>query len=374
MKKIISFLIVYLGLNFKVNANPSMLDDYNKWMNSTSVGTTIDWANGKLTRTETGARFIDSLGMVTLLPKDNPNFDLIAKDNPNIAAKWKEQYGFTAKSNTQINNSIASTNQNHQEYMTALKEGSLDAFIEATKKYKSGSLSKDKYVEIALTAAATIEYEKNTKGSGSSVLTEDPNKWFEVNQNVLPKMREDYVKFLNSIKMGESVNWANGKLIREASGALYIGANGIAYTLPDSTNGAIHFNEVALRCPDIAALWKSQYGFEPVGKPVNPFAGYSNGAMTSNIQTSADGNWYPKPYGIKIMNWITLHYNSLQVGQTKNWNDLILIRAGSPNCLLILSKDGSKKTQLCMSDDYDRNLLNDPFGSEIARKYWGYGS
>lgn len=76
--------------------------DYNNWLDQSKVGDVKDWAGGKLYRIAEGSRFIDSLGIIIILPKDNPNYNLIARNNPNIAKQWSEQYGFTPRPSMQV--------------------------------------------------------------------------------------------------------------------------------------------------------------------------------------------------------------------------------------------------------------------------------
>lgn len=379
-----SQLATGLSSGMAAGNSSAMQKDYDKWMKSTPLGTTIDWASGKLTRTETGARFVDSLGMVTLLPEKQPDFNYIARDNPNIAKAWSDQYGFKVEKTVQSPAPSASPTKDKMDktdktdksdnldFLTKLKTGSIDMLIEASKKYKSGSLSKEKYIEISLQVAQVAEYEKNTKGALATTQTYDPNKWLEVNQAILPQMRKDFQSYIDSTVAGEVKDWAGGKLFRRAGGALYVGPDGDSFFINEnSPSGAIDFNTIALRNANIASEWKSSYGFQPVGETsFQNQRGFSADSFTKNIP--GGDYWYSKPYGVTIKKWIAENYNSLKPGESKKWNEYTLVRSGNPNCLMILSKEGSKHTSLCMSDDYDRNLVNDPFGTEVAQKYFGY--
>lgn len=76
------------------NVPDRLIYDYSEWMHETHVGEVKDWAGGKLTRTGDGGRYVDPQGNVKILPKDNPNFNIIADESPFIAAEWFNKYKF----------------------------------------------------------------------------------------------------------------------------------------------------------------------------------------------------------------------------------------------------------------------------------------
>ncbi len=102
--KVISLLLLIIGMIITITLSaqtnqapliPAKLQyDYLEWMANTKVSDEKEFAGGKLYRIAEGARFIDASGMVTMMPKENPNFNKIALENPNIAKEWADKYGF----------------------------------------------------------------------------------------------------------------------------------------------------------------------------------------------------------------------------------------------------------------------------------------
>jgi len=74
---------------------PQMREDYQRFLDQQPLGTTIDWAGGKLTRVAEGALFVDPEGQSLMLgPAYTVNFNDVARENPYIGAQWAQQYGY----------------------------------------------------------------------------------------------------------------------------------------------------------------------------------------------------------------------------------------------------------------------------------------
>jgi hypothetical protein len=69
-----------------------------------------------------------------------------------------------------------STTSDKSDYNNRAKESAIDMLIKATQKYKEGSLSKDKYVEVAIQVSQMAEYANKTNESNPVTSPTEPKK------------------------------------------------------------------------------------------------------------------------------------------------------------------------------------------------------
>ncbi|MCM2266959.1 MAG: hypothetical protein NDI60_04195 [Elusimicrobiales bacterium] len=199
-------------------------------------------------------------------------------------------------------------------------------------------------------------------GGAQYVASDDPNYWHVVNQKVLPGMRRDWKNYFSQARVGQVTDWAGGKLYRGSEGALFVDAGGEAIML---WSQSMDFNSLALNNRAIAAQWFRQYGFRPVGAPVNTRDGFSPDSFTRRI--SAYETAHP------LIKWMVPIYNSLRPGGSRRWKNYTLIRAGNPGCLLIMDAAG-EVNQLCVADDIRANMRGGYGGflGDLADAVGGY--
>lgn len=344
------------------------------------AGSVMTWANGTLIRTKANQLRYSSNdpGCSSVNLDNDTDIIALAKLCPSVNSTWKSQYDLDLAKMASSNAPSSAATGVQQGAINQTAKSSIETLLAAAKRHDRGEISNDLFILIAKNVAKINEYSQNTMrpifantGVAGVGENEDPNKWLEVNSSILPQMRKDYSDYMNKSKPGDVLDWAGGKLYRRAEGALYVGPDGDSILLPDSKLGAPDFNNLALMNLGIADQWKTQYGFKPIGKThYKNERGFSSDSYTTPI--AENQLWYPKEYGIKIKSWIREIYNSLADGKSKTWKNNTVIRTGGPFCLRILSNDGLKSTSLCLSDDFDKNLPNDQFGSELAKENWGY--
>lgn len=68
-------------------------------------------------------------------------------------------------------------NSSNVDYITGTKDSSVNMLAEATKKYKSGKLTKDQFINIALQVGQTVDYANQTTGQNPSetIIAANPN-------------------------------------------------------------------------------------------------------------------------------------------------------------------------------------------------------
>lgn len=78
------------------NPSQQMQADYQNFFKNTPVGQSIDWAGGKLARTDTGATYTDPTGK-RIQMSSGSNLASLASQDPYIAQQWQQQYGFNGQ-------------------------------------------------------------------------------------------------------------------------------------------------------------------------------------------------------------------------------------------------------------------------------------
>ena len=73
-----------------------MQTDYQNFFKNTPVGQSVDWAGGKLMRTDSGAVYTDPTGK-RIQMDSNSNLASLASQDPYIAKQWQQQYGFNGQ-------------------------------------------------------------------------------------------------------------------------------------------------------------------------------------------------------------------------------------------------------------------------------------
>ncbi len=164
-----------------------------------------------------------------------------------------------------------------------ISQVSIDVARSMAEQYRPKALPAPAVIPAATPEGAPLTHaegvtELSFSGSGSESEAElarkampvsnDPDRWLVVNQDILPVMREDFKRYFATSKPGDVKDWAGGKLHRNAQGALFVDDKGRRVNLsPELMN----FNDLALRNSAIAAQWKQQYGFQPIGvQPTAP--------------------------------------------------------------------------------------------------------
>lgn len=84
------------GKKHKLNDNvPSeLMSKMRNWILTAKPGENIDFAGGKLYRIDEGARFVDNLGVMVIIPLERPDYNYIANKSPALARYWAEKYNF----------------------------------------------------------------------------------------------------------------------------------------------------------------------------------------------------------------------------------------------------------------------------------------
>jgi hypothetical protein len=214
-----------LASNTNQNVPPQMIYDYSNWLQNSKVGDVKDWAGGKLFRIAEGSRFVDSLGIITILPIDNPNFNLLANENPNIARQWATQYGFVP-----IKKSVSAPN-----------------------------------------------FSKQNTPSQNNALKSTIGNPLVINPLVMTKIQDSFTATIDGASLsniGQTLPWAGGVLTRTAKGEiLYV----------DNQNG--NFRQVLTKNTDLVALGKnsdgvrnlfiSQFGVDMSKVGTSPTSSYS---------------------------------------------------------------------------------------------------
>lgn len=70
------------------------MNNMQNWIMFRKPGDSMDFAGGKLFRIDEGARFVDSMGITVVIPKERPDYNYIANKSPVLAKYWGEKYGF----------------------------------------------------------------------------------------------------------------------------------------------------------------------------------------------------------------------------------------------------------------------------------------
>ncbi len=347
------------------------------------VGQSMQWAGGTLIRTKKGVLRYSGGGCAPFEMEADSDPVSVAKVCPAVNEQWKKQYGIDSAATAQATPAVAASPipapayasaansnvaTNQTDYSKMAFKSAMAAFSVAAKKYDKGEITKEQFISAGLSLSKLYDYAGAGAGVGEEKI--DMNSWHEINQAITPKMREDYAAYFKSTAIGSVVDWAGGKLYRRIDGALFVGADGDTIFLNDTSSGAPDFNNIALMNESIAKLWKDQYGFKAVGTTYyQSQRGFSSSSFTDKM---SETQWYSKAYGINILNWLKSNYNSMKIGDSKKWESKTIIRNGSPFCLTILSENGAERTSLCQSDDFDKNLPNNPYATKLAIQYWGY--
>jgi len=245
----------------------NMYQDFSNFWQNTPVGGSVDWAGGKLTRDNTNGASVGELtGTFTGADGQKStvtaatNLSDLARNNQAIAKQWKDQYGFNPDaplgSNTGYVNTpvpaqntqqqIASETSSYTPYQMP-NGGSNDNPVGTTAAIGNNNTN-------------TIASETNSLPNYNQTSTSTPPKTGIIANAQQPNagnINTDYQNYWKNSQVGQTVDWAGGKLTRNADGtSTFVSPSGKTQTLTASTNLA----DLAKSDPSIAAQWVSQYG------------------------------------------------------------------------------------------------------------------
>lgn len=319
------------------NVPPDLISDYQKWFKTTKSGDVIEWGGGKLTRLESGARFIDAIGMVTLLPEENVDYNKLALKNPNIARQWATQYGFKPIAATPVitpvaspvassvlvplapfaqnleTNRVRATGSNNIDFITKQTESAMDMLALATRRYKEGTISKEQFLAISNQVSKMINYDGSVE---SQIKAQTSNPSFQVVRKIEKKFREkkisknEYINSLMDIGENQGVQKLENKVAASAAApAVPVKIPFVENLNPDITSSVV--------IDSSAQSLKYYEGKDQLGSPKlfqfnNTFFLSSQTYGSSLLLTSLDGvNWskravvdsFGRPLFVKNLIW-----------------------------------------------------------------------
>ncbi|MDO9182982.1 MAG: hypothetical protein Q7U04_11270 [Bacteriovorax sp.] len=218
-----------------------------------------------------------------VIPQSKTKVDLMGKKQayknnaiasvttPTILTSTNKPNTLSGSNNSDITSQTASEQIN---YIKQTKESSVDMLIQASAKYKSGAISKDEYVQIALQVSQTADYYNKVSTSvaatGISTTSREGFKSIEERNfnrdhncpSVIPtKMKKDYEAFFENTPLGESIAFAGGTLTKDKYSdkfATFKDPTGHELILSKSES----LSNVAGWSSHIADAWRSTYYFD----------------------------------------------------------------------------------------------------------------
>lgn len=264
----------------------NMYQDFNNFWQNTPVGGSVDWAGGKLTRNNTNGASVGELtgtftgadGQQSTVTAST-NLSDLARSNAAIGKQWKDQYGFNPDAALGTNTGYVSTPAQTQ---TGQPQIAAETPLLSQYQMPSGMDGVGTTAAIGNNNANTIAKEtyslpnySQTGSTSSSVPTTGIIS--NAQKSSSPNINTDYQNYWKNSQVGQTVDWAGGKLTRNSDGtSTFVSPSGKTQTLTASTNLA----DLAKSDPSIAAQWVSQYG--------TGFLNGTNTPMPTATQATAD--------------------------------------------------------------------------------------
>jgi hypothetical protein len=263
----------------------AMKNDFTNYFNTSKAGDATAWGGGMLTKNADGSANYSAPNAINGGTKIESNFgdnslQSLADLNAGVADQWKSQYGYevdpAAKAYAA---SVASKAPSLATHGGSAAEN--QAYFDANPNDPNRLYVQDWYAKnpggiVGNAGAAGAAAGAGNTGTQPAATT-----------SAAPNMQADWSKYWGSSTPGSSQAWANGTLTRNADGtATYLrqGDTGAGTVIAANAD----MGALAAANPDIAAAWKSQYGYTPAASPAAGAAGAAG-------QPPANTSWQVDP-------------------------------------------------------------------------------
>lgn len=265
---------------------------YQDFWVGTPVGSEISWAGGKLKRIGAAQAVFTGPDGKTMTLAPGSDLNSIAANNPNIGELWRQEFGLVPK------NYMTGSSYDAYEYLMGrgkyptIQRGIIQdeyaplAFGEDVAKYRGKYRPNYETGKMELNPAY-----KEPKFPGLPGGTPNPN--------APAGMQDAYDSYWATNKVGTEIPFAGGKLKRVSeNSAVFTAKDGaVTYLSPGSS-----FADIATAAPDIADLWKTQFGYTlPAAAPApidnsgtggdSGGGGGGGGGSTTGDPADAPGNY-----------------------------------------------------------------------------------